>query len=227
MKTFSPNFHAAAHDYLYLLNRNYPQFTLIKLVGDRYQLSGVERSMLYRGVSSSVDAAKRRSKLINNLSSDLEPLSIDACNVLITLGSYLNGNIVFISNDDFLRDASEIHGKVFRTSLIERSLDLVFKYLLHHGIKNVRFYIDSPISFSGKLCERINHTLSELDMEGFAQTHTSPDHILKNLNEGILATSDSVIIDITPLPVIDLPKNILEFHFHPGFVDLGTLFTEV
>ncbi|HHN48821.1 MAG TPA: DUF434 domain-containing protein, partial [Bacteroidales bacterium] len=42
MKTLSDNFLQSAADYLYFLNRNYPQKALIKLIGDRYQLSGTE-----------------------------------------------------------------------------------------------------------------------------------------------------------------------------------------
>lgn len=224
MKSVSEHFQAAARDYLYLIDSNYPRSTLIKLIGDHYQLSGIERSMLYRGICSTIETCKRKAKLIRDMKTDYHIISIDACNVLITLGSYLNGNTVFISSDHFLRDASEIHGKVFRTSLIERSLNLVIDFLHLFGPIETRFYLDSPISFSGKLCNKINLMLAAHHMHGNAETHPSPDHLLKNIQEGILATSDSAIIDATTLPVTDLARQVLEFHYHPEFCDLSEFY---
>jgi hypothetical protein len=51
--------------------------------------------------------------------------------------------------------------------------------------------------------------------------HDSPDHLLTKANEGFLASSDSSIIDRSVLPVIDLPRAVLEFHFEPEFYSIG------
>jgi len=220
MKTLRENFRKAATDYLYLLDRNYPQKSLIKLIGDRYQLSGTERSMLYRGICSSAQAMLRKGKLVQADAIKSQWLSIDTYNVLITIGSYLNGNTVFISNDQWLRDASEIHGKVFRTTLLNRSISLVFGFLILCEPEGVKFFIDSPVSHSGKLCAQINQILSENNMQGLAETHHSPDYLLKNAELGILATSDSTIIEKTQLPVVDLAEQALRHHFEPDFIDL-------
>lgn len=221
MKTLSNKLSEAAGDYLFLLNRHYPQSTLIKLVGDRYQLSGTERSMLYRGIFATNEAIARKNKLAGRTAILGQTLTVDACNVLITIGSYLNGNVVFISNDQFLRDASEIHGKVFRSDLIERSLSLLIEFLKVQQPGEIRFLIDTPVSYSGQLAARINQMLPENNLKGSAETHPSPDFILKTLESGIIATSDSAIIDKTPLPVYDLPYQVLTHHFTPDFFDLG------
>ncbi len=63
--------------------------------------------------------------------------------------------------------------------------------------------------------------LAEQNINGHAETHPSPDYLLKNICEGIIATSDSAIIDATALPVVDLPGQVLEFHYHPDFIDLS------
>lgn len=220
MKNLSDDFRAAANDYLFLLNRSYPQKALIKLIGDRYRLSGTERSMLYRGICASEHAQQRIGKLAEPALINPQPLSIDTYNALITIGSYLNGNTVFISNDHLLRDASEIHGKVFRTELLQRSLDLLFGFLMHYRPSTLRFYLDSPVSHSGRLCVQINETLAAKGLTGVAETHRSPDFLLKYQREGIIATSDSSIIDKTQLPVLDLPHHILRHHFKPEFYDL-------
>ena len=44
-----PAFADAAADYLFLLEHRYPQAAVLKLTGDRYKLSSLERSVLYRG----------------------------------------------------------------------------------------------------------------------------------------------------------------------------------
>ncbi len=46
----SENFIQAIRDYNDLLNKDYPEKGIKKFVGDRYSLSGMERSVLYRGV---------------------------------------------------------------------------------------------------------------------------------------------------------------------------------
>lgn len=223
MKTLSENFLEAASDYLFLLNRQYPQSSLVKLVGDRYQLNGNERSMIYRGIYSTTAACKRQEKRAAPTGIHGQEITIDACNVLITTGSYLNGNIVFISNDHFLRDASEIHGKVFRTDLTDRSLTLLIDFLITHKPGEIRFFIDSPVSYSGQLAMKINKLMSEHNLKGLAETHPSPDFMLKATETGILATSDSAIIDKTQLPVLDLPYHVLMHHFTPDFIDLTAI----
>jgi hypothetical protein len=220
MKTLSDNFTEAAMDYLYLLNRNYPQKALVKLIGDRYQLSGTERSMLYRGICTTFQAASRSIRLVEPQALKSQWISIDAYNVLISIGSYLNGNMVFISSDHLLRDASEIHGKEFRTELLQRALKLTFSFLVHCEPTGLNFFIDSPVSHSGKLCAQINQLIEESNLHGSAETHPSPDYLLKNLYQGIIATTDSTIIDNSSLPVFDLARHVLEHYFDPLFPDL-------
>lgn len=220
MKTVSDSFSEAASDYLYLLNRNYPQKALIKLIGDRYKLSGTERSMLYRGICTTLQASSRSKRLVEPQALKSQWVSIDAYNVLISIGSYLNGNMVFISSDHLLRDASEVHGKTLGNELMQRALYLTFSYLVHCKPSGLNFFIDSPVSHSGKLCAQINQIIAESSLQGSAETHPSPDYLLKNLHQGIIATSDSTIVDNSSLPVFDLARHVLEHHFEPVFPDL-------
>ena len=104
------HFNLAVSDYLYLSERNYPLKSCLKLVSDKYKLSGEERSMLFRGVALEPLIMKRKSKIIKNPDPDADYM-IDGYNVIRTIGSYLIGNLVFVSMDGFLRDASEIHKK--------------------------------------------------------------------------------------------------------------------
>jgi len=220
MKALSENFKNAAYDYLMLLNKNYPQKAILKLIGDRYMLSGNERSMLFRGLAQVSLANERMKKICPPENLDGQPLAIDTYNVLITIGSYLNGNMVFISNDGMLRDASEIHGKVFRSQIVIRAMMLLFEFLKTTKVQEITFLVDSPVSHSGKLCADLNNLLHENKFHGSALTIQSPDFRLKEIAVGIIATSDSAVIDKTTQKVFDLPVNVLRFHFDPEFIDL-------
>lgn len=219
------NFTEAAKDYLFLLEHKYSQKSVLKLVGDRYALNTVERSVLYRGISSAAESLRRAAKLADHDNLSGSELHIDGYNVLITIGSYLNGNLVFMSTDKLLRDASEIHGKVFRDDLFNKATLLIFSYLQTISPQSVNFYFDKPVSHSGSLCERINILLKHYGMAGNATTLSSPDYFLKTNDSGFTATSDSSIIDRCKTQIIDLPKVVLQFHYKRNFLDLATFIT--
>jgi hypothetical protein len=46
------SFLPACRGYAYLVNRNYPERGAVKMVGDRYRLTGDQRTVLYRGYIS-------------------------------------------------------------------------------------------------------------------------------------------------------------------------------
>lgn len=217
------NFPKAASDYLYLLERGYPQRSVLKLCGDRYQLSAVERSVLYRGISRSHEALKREQKLVQAVELNGKELHIDGYNILLTLGSYLNGNLVFTSNDSMLRDASEIHGKAFREALLDKSILLLFSWLESKNPDMLNFYFDAPVSNSGQLCFKINQLISHYGFAGHAQTYRSPDFHLRTVSDGILATSDTGIIDHSKVNIIDLPLHVLQHHYSKSFFSVKTL----
>lgn len=210
------DFTTAIHDYLFLLENHYSQKSIIKLIGDRYQLSGIERSILYRGIVTSSKARSRKKKLwIKSIRN--QKLHIDGYNVLYTIGSYLNGNLVFLSNDGVLRDASEIHGKILRTVLIDRSIKLIIDFCKLKRVDEVNFYLDTPMSKSAILSKKIYKLIHECGFNGSSKTIDSPDFFLKNLDSGICCTSDSVIIDKVSVPVFDLAKHVLQYYFSPSF----------
>ncbi len=216
----SQAFALAITDYQYLLNRSYPQKSILKIVGDKYKLSGKERSILYRGICSSHQVKNRKQRIYNLKKTDGLIIHIDTYNVLLIIGSYLNGSLVFISNDGFLRDASELHGRKFRKKIMQKAEEAMFEYLQSIKVKELNFYIDEPISFSGKLSNHLQEKLDHLGYYGNASTVKSPDFILKKINEGIIATADSVIIDKAKPLIIDLPRRVLEYQFFPQFLDL-------
>ena len=60
-------FKQACRDYYYLIDRNYPERGTLKLIGDRYRLSGDQRTVLYRGISSQERSDMRKMLLVNDI----------------------------------------------------------------------------------------------------------------------------------------------------------------
>jgi len=138
-----PEFKTALKDYLFLLEKKYPQKAVLKLVSDKYGLNTYERSMLFRGVVTKEDIEKR--KQLESLPAG-QNLFVDGFNVLRTVASYFLGRPVYIAMDGFLRDASELHGKPLKVEFREKALNLVldvirdkfdYKLISHTGIQQL------------------------------------------------------------------------------------------
>lgn len=222
MSHLSENFLKGAKDYRYLLDRNYPQKSIVKLVGDRYQLRSVERTMLFRGIGSHEKSKLRKQKIIVELPVQAV-IYIDGYNAIRTVGSYLSGKTVFVSTDSFLRDAAEMHRSTLREKILTQTLNLLFDYLLDNKVRKLTVFLDQPISKSGELASNLNKLINENGFYGEATTVHSPDHHLKKVEEGIVCTADSVIIDECKVPVFDLARAILESKYQPAFIDFTAL----
>ena len=217
--TVSEHFYDAVRDYRYLLERNYPQKSIVKLTGDHYRLPAAERVLLYRGVVTS-EKIKARQKTKTDKITHGSNIYIDGFNVVRTIGSYLNGNFVFIGMDGFLRDVSELHRKKLRREILERSVLLVLDFLETLKPEQVTFYFDKPISHSGNMVVFVNGQMKERDLPGNAVSVFSPDHELKKVKQGYVCSADSAIIDEALVPAFDLPQAVLRQRFGVEFFSL-------
>ncbi len=209
---FSALFFDAVCDYLYLLERRYSQKSMLKLVGDRYTLAAHERVMLYRGLATREQVMLRRRKMLLH-----PPLHsqwvLDGFNVCRTVGSYLNGNPVFVGMDGFLRDVSELHRKKLKWEVLEKAMGLILDYAGAYAPEKVLVFFDTPISHSGKMCEMTRRKMSEKHLPGEVSTVFSPDAKLVKTGKGIVCTADSNIIDRAGVPVFDLAQAVLQKFF--------------
>jgi len=216
---FDLNFSLACKDYFYLINRNYPERGTLKLIGDRYRLSGDQRTILYRGISPAADSASRKSRLFKWNGGGR--LLIDGYNVLFTILNYRLGKIMFISTDSMLRDAGSLHGRMKEDTLFLDCADILIKYLAENQPDSAMFFFDSPVSHSERHALDISRKMDQYDVTGSCLVVRSADHELKKFKNGIIATSDSAIIDNSVIPATDLPRLVLENAFNPVFFDLN------
>ncbi len=217
----SDEFIRAARDFVYLMNQRYPRKTILKIVGDRYLLNTFQRILLSRGIFSEEDIQLRIQKTIDKI--DSRSIWIDAYNIFFTISNYLLGRIVFISNDGFLRDAGEVYGKLHKEPVFTKAIDLTMNYLKKMGPSNVQFLLDKPISHSAELAGRLRALLETELIPGDAQIDKNPDAVLIRQCSGIIATSDSDILNETELPIVDLAHMVLADNFTLDLPDLGKL----
>ncbi len=205
-------FENAAADYRFLRNRGYPKRGALKLVGDRYRLSTLERNTLFRGIVPENDGAPRRRKLQPPGALAGQPLGIDWFNVLITLESYLKGFPVFVADDGVLRDASGVHASYRPGPVSARAARELLIAVAGLAPAAADFFLDAPIPFSGAMAGGLREQLArELPVAATVQVVPSADFALKTY-PGVVASSDSVIMDSAGR-VFDLPRHVLETRF--------------
>lgn len=221
-------FYQALRDYILLLNKKYPEKTVLEMVATRYGLNHFERSMLYRGIAKNDVAQRRREKLVtieqvNTGTPELwnhGTLHIDLFNVLYTLAAYLRGFPVYLSNDGLLRDASESHGSGDWEVHLDKSLDLLMEWLEELKIEKAIIYIDNPLEYGLAISEKLRELAKSTKPAIEIIKDPSPDQLIRAATDGIIATSDSTIIDKSDLQVFDLPAFCLNHAFNPDFIAL-------
>ncbi len=218
------DFESSVNDYLYLIEKKYSRKSSLKIVGDRYRLNSDQRSVIQRGVIKRNTAAEREKKFVKEENLFFNCLVIDCYNVIITIISYLTGKFLYISNDGFLRDTSEAHSNIkkFDLNTIVKAFYLLFEYIKELDLSEAIFFLDSPVSNSAKLSNKINILLDINKLDGYSQVVKSADHYIISTGDGIAATSDSVIID-KKMEVFDLAYHTLKYHFNPDFFNLKNI----
>jgi len=222
--TVSDNFKCAVTDYRYLKNKNYSDKSALKLVGDHYRLSKMERNCLLRGVVEQKTSIQRKNKLIEAKQIENQHLGIDWYNVLITIESYLKGHFLFLADDGVIRDTSATHGSYRQSKITDQAIKIIGNTLVRIKPDKVRIAIDSPISHSKKMADDLHTRLTRiLTVPCVVLLIHSADFELKRY-EGIVASSDSVIMDSAER-IFDFPRFVLHtyFSFQPKQLDEFTL----
>jgi hypothetical protein len=205
----------AAREYLWFLSNGYPQKASLKLVGDKFMLSGEMRQVLYRGIAAEDSARARRGKI--GTVSEGDHILVDTYNVLFTVSNYLLGKPLFLCNDGMLRDAGEMRGRIVNKAQFSRSVTLMLELLQGwQGITIIQ-YLDEPVSFSGRLAAELSKDMVEMGIKGEAFAVQSPDRRLVDEKSDAICTSDSAIIDHYDGKIIDLPHMLLRKYFDPDF----------
>lgn len=214
-------FRAACSDYRYLLDRGYPDQGVLKLVGDRYRLSRLERAMLLRGVFSQAESVRFNQRRLECLPVP-EPLWVDGFNVLFTIANYLSGRPLVLATDGFVRDIGGTHNRLPLDDRLERVLEALIAAVRQAGVERCEVLFDRPVAWSIEHARNLTDRAPEFSCRAIDRV----DETLIDTNSGSLATSDTGIIARTSLPVFDLAALALRSSFSPQFIDLRAIFPQ-
>ncbi|HEX3013458.1 MAG TPA: DUF434 domain-containing protein [Methanobacterium sp.] len=206
----------AACDLRFLLNRGYRKKGALHFVANKYLLNKDERNYLARSIFSDLISKKRQEKIIDISKIKNQLLLVDGYNVLITVESLYNEDYdsIILCDDKVVRDLNAVFGKYKLNNATERALNEILALISSHSPSYTCFFFDSPVSFSGKLAGITKKIMEEHNLQGnvcLSKTVDTEIIRLSNLKNGIVATSDSVIIDKVDR-VVDVPHHILELN---------------
>ncbi|MBN1654275.1 MAG: DUF434 domain-containing protein [Deltaproteobacteria bacterium] len=185
----------AVADLSLLLTRDYPGKAALKLVGDRYALSARQRQAISRSACSDRALLDRSRKKIAN-SSELRHnrLSIDGFNCLITIESAISGGVVIKGRDGAHRDLAGIHGSYRKVKETLAAIDILGGYLESVEPASVSWYLDSPVSNSGRLAKLLRGIASERAWPWDVVVTANPDRRLVE-TQAAVASCDSWVLD--------------------------------
>jgi hypothetical protein len=186
----------STEDLYFLLNRGYPVKGASVFVGNHYLLSERQRIAMTRIVSSEKDITARSAKQIRPQSLAGAAVNIDGFNAIITLEVALSGSPVFVCMDGAYRDLAGLHGSYRLIDKTDTAIRLILSELRKLSIKRAVFWLDAPVSNSGRLKTRIAEIAEDERFEIGVEVVGNVDGTLYDLPNVI--SSDSVILDHCP-----------------------------
>ena len=182
----------AGRDVQYLLNQGYPVKGATTFVGNHYLLSERQRLALARAVSSDESLKIRENKEIKSIPPE-SVVYIDGFNTIITLEVALSDSLLLKCMDGTIRDLAALRGTYRLIDKTETAIMLIGKALEENRVGKAVFYLDAPVSNSGRLKQRITELLSRFTFEVEAEVINNVDSVLEKLDNVI--TSDAIILD--------------------------------
>lgn len=146
-----PTLREAVADLSWLYGRGYVDPSATKLVGDRYRLRLRQRTAVSRSAASRPQCDHRASLYRDPGALEGAALAVDAFNVLIGMETALGGGVLLRGADGVLRDLSSVHGSYRRVEVTEAALDALCATLASWGPASVVWFVDRPVSNSGRL----------------------------------------------------------------------------
>jgi hypothetical protein len=190
-----PILNQAVTDLSYLVTRGYADKSALKIVGDRYRLTQRQRNALLRSSCSDQSLAIRLAKEVQADVLKDQTLIIDGYNLLITVESGLAGGIILDCRDSCFRDIASLHGTYRKVEETIPALKMIGHEINQLGVEKARFYLDRPVSNSGRLKKLMLEMAAEEGFNWEVELHNNPDKIIVQFPETITISADSWVID--------------------------------
>lgn len=189
-----PTLRAAANDLCWLLDHGYASNSATELVGNRYNLAARQRMAVSRCVCSAGDAQQRRRLQLVPEAVRGRELWLDGYNVLTILESALAGGVVLLGRDGCCRDIAGIHRRYRKVNETVPGLRLVGETAAAWGVTCCRWWLDKPVSNSGRLKKLIHEQAKAAGWNMAVELDFNPDRVLYESGQ-VIATSDGVVLD--------------------------------
>lgn len=118
---------------------------------------------------------------------------IDGFNTIITLEVALSNSIIIKSLDGTIRDLAGLRGSYSIIDKTEIALNLIKAFLEENKIEKAIFYLDKPVSNSGRLKMNILDIFKDSKVEIEVETINNVDSVLE-AKENVVS-SDAIILD--------------------------------
>ncbi len=210
----------AQKDIYYLIEQGYPIKSASTFVGNHYMLSERQRLALVRATSTFETVKKRKEKQITK-GFNQQKVHIDGLNLIITLEVALSGSVLLQCMDGTIRDLAGLRGTYRLIDKTDIGISLIGKKLEKMHIATAYFYLDSPVSNTGRLKQRIQELLEPYGFNTEIELVNNADVRLENKDNVI--SSDSIILNKCS-SWINLAAEIIEEAIpNPFLLDLGQL----
>ena len=184
-----PKLKTAQEELHFLLDRGYPMKSAMTFVGNHHQLTVRQALAVVRAAASQRNLALRKEKQRDEIKG--QTVYIDGFNIIITLEVALSDGMLFVGQDGCIRDLAELRGSYRLIPQTDKAIVLIRDALSKLEAGSVVFYLDQPVSNSGRLRAKIY----EIDWPMFVTVNITrrPDVLLKKLP--CVVTGDFIILD--------------------------------
>lgn len=183
----------ALNEIVWLLDRGYKIKPVVELVGGHHQLTARQRIALQRAAATHCQQAHRAGTMLPMVAAHNTPLSIDGFNLIILLEVALSGSPLILGRDGVLRDLAGLRGTYGIVDKTQVALAWIGRALGTLGVPSAKFFLDAPVSNSGRLGQLILEEAAVWDVPVEVLLVKNADVALAGA-EGVV-TGDSVILD--------------------------------
>jgi len=175
----------------WLLDRGYPIKNAVTFIGNHYMLSNRQRTALTRATSSTTAIKVRKNKEVFECNNQI--VYIDGFNLIITLEVALSGSTLIRCMDGTIRDLAGLRGTYRLIDKTDTAIMLINDKLKSMSIAGAVFYLDAPVSNTGRLKTRIMELLSGCGYDFSVELINNVDKLLKE--KSYIVTSDAIILN--------------------------------
>lgn len=183
----------AAGHIRYLVNEGYAIKNASVFVGNHFMLSERQRLALVRSISTDAQLRLRREKECSAEELCGQTVYIDGFNTIITLEIALCQSLLLSCMDGTIRDLAGLRGTYRLIGETPRAIQMAAQTLADLKIQKAVFYLDAPVSNSGRLKSLIAEVWEPYDMELDIQIIHDVDRVLQEKEHVI--TGDAIILD--------------------------------